>query len=74
MSSTSDSVGKVIGAVLGALAVAVLAIGAVFAGVAVLKNLAPSNPACPQCGKPIAQNTTPCPHCGTELRWERRVA
>jgi hypothetical protein len=69
--SASESVGKVIGSVFAAVGIAVLAIGAIFAGVAVLEKLAPSRSRCPSCRTEIPQGSNPCPNCLATLRWEK---
>jgi rubrerythrin len=68
----NGGLGKTLAAVASAVGVALLAIGAVFAGVALIdKIVRPTHP-CPACGKPISQGDTPCPFCKTELAWEKR--
>jgi rubrerythrin len=71
MATTSGEKGLA-AVLLGALAVAALAIAGVFVGAAALERLATPKHPCPSCGKPVAQGASPCPSCGTDLRWESR--
>jgi hypothetical protein len=74
MASGGEKLGATLATLVGAIAVAALALAGIFAGAGALERLARPTHPCPNpnCGKPVRQDETPCPSCGIELRWERR--